>query len=149
VKEDGVVPVVDQSSNELLGFHENEADHRASPEAPLAIFGDHTCKMQLLVEPFSIGPNVVPFAASGNLPTAYVFYAINRLVQTQEYKRHWLPLAAKKVIVADYAVANRFASKVQPMLVAQEKFRKVVRKLRLTRDLLLPRLLSGDMEFEN
>ncbi len=143
---EGVTPVIDQSTNELLGFHDNDSDHLASPEYPAAIFGDHTCKMQLPVEPFSVGPNVVPFTAVAGLPTAYVFYAVHSLVQTQEYKRHWIPLSAKEVVVADHVTAQPFASLIQPTLVAQETLSKVIRNLRRTRDLLLPRLLSGAIE---
>ncbi|MEO7299325.1 MAG: restriction endonuclease subunit S [Verrucomicrobiota bacterium] len=146
VKPEGAIPVLDQSTDEFLGFHDNEPDHSASAAKPMAIFGDHTCKMQLLIEPFSVGPNVVPFAASQELPTAYAFYAVNSLVQTQEYKRHWIPLNAKEIVVADCATAHRFASLIQPMLVAQEALRKAIRNLRRTRDLLLPRLLSGQVE---
>ena len=148
VSPDGSIPVLDQSANEILGFHDNDPDHVASPENPLAIFGDHTCKMQLLIEPFSIGPNVVPFSASHHLATAYVFYAVNSLLQTQEYKRHWSPLNAKEVLVADRVIAQQFAKLIQPMLVQQEAFRKSIRNLRATRDLLLPRLLSGQIEVE-
>ena len=148
VKQEGAIPVLDQSTNELLGFHDNEADHSASPESPLAMFGDHTCKMQLLIAPFSVGPNVVPFAAGAGLPTAYVFYAVNNLVQTQEYKRHWIPLNAKEVVVADTLNAQRFACVIQPMLVEQSTLRTVIRNLRRTRDLLLPRLLSGQIDVE-
>jgi type I restriction enzyme, S subunit len=144
VKPEGAISVIDQSTNELLGFHDNEPDHFATTMTPIAIFGDHTCKMQLLIEPFSVGPNVVPFAAGSNLPTAYVFYSVNSLVQTQEYKRHWISLNAKEVVVADQMTAQRFASLIQPMLVAQEALRKVIRNLRRTRDLLLPRLLSSN-----
>ena len=147
VKSEGATPVLDQSTNELLGFHDNEPDHLASPTTPMAIFGDHTCKMQLLIEPFSVGPNVVPFAAGMELPTAYVFYAVNSLVQTQEYKRHWIPLNAKEIVVADRVAAERFASLIQPMLVEQTTLRKAIRNLRRTRDLLLPRLLSGQIRF--
>lgn len=149
VKGEGAIPVLDQSTNELLGFHDNEADHLASHEAPFAIFGDHTCKMQLLIEPFSVGPNVVPFVAEAGLPTTYVFYAVNSLVQTQEYKRHWTPLNAKEVIVGDGETASRFALLIQPMLVKQAILRKEIRNLRRTRDLLLPRLLSGQMPLES
>jgi type I restriction enzyme S subunit len=148
VKVEGTIPVLDQSTNELLGFHDNEPDHLASPTMPMAIFGDHTCKMQLLIEPFSVGPNVVPFAAVRELPTAYVFFAVNSLVQTQEYKRHWIPLNAKEVIVANRVLAQRFASLIQPMLVEQATLRKAIRNFRRTRDLLLPRLLSGQVELE-
>jgi len=116
VKPEGEVPIVDQSTSELQGFHDYEPDHPASSALPMAIFGDHTCKMQLLIEPFSVGPNVVPFVASNEMPTSYVFYAVNSLVQTQEYKRHWQPLTAKEVVVADRATARRFAALIQPML---------------------------------
>ena len=145
VKPEGDVPVIDQSTNELLGFHGNAPDHQASSVSPMAIFGDHTCKMQLLIEPFSVGPNVVPFTANNEMPTSYVFYAVNSLVHTQEYKRHWIPLTAKEVVVADHATAQRFASLIQPMLITQETYRKAIRNLRRTRDQLLLRLLSGQI----
>ena len=146
VKPEGATPVIDQSTNELLGFHDNDPDHLASPMNPIAIFGDHTCKMQLLVEPFSVGPNVVPFSAVDGLPTAYLFHLVRSLIQTQEYKRHWITLNAKQVIVADPMTARHFSSLIQPMLVAQETLSKTIRNLRWTRDLLLPRLLSGQVE---
>lgn len=148
VKSEGDIPVIDQSTKEILGFHDNAPDHTASSALPIAIFGDHTCKMQLLIEPFSVGPNVVPFVASQEIPTAYVFHAVNSLVHTQEYKRHWIPLAAKEIVVADRVTAQRFASLIQPMLVTQETHRKAIRNLRRTRDLLLPRLLSGQIDVE-
>jgi type I restriction enzyme, S subunit len=148
VKPHGATPVFDQSTNEVLGFHENPPDHSASPEKPIAIFGDHTCKMRLFIEPFSVGPNVVPFVADRELPTAYVFYAVNSLVQTQEYKRHWMPLNAKEIIVGDRATTHLFESHIQPMLVGLETLTKVIRNLRRTRDLLLPRLLSGQIDVE-
>jgi hypothetical protein len=34
------------------------------------------------------------------------------------------------------------------MLVAQEALRKIIRNLRRTRDLLLPRLMSGELDVE-
>jgi len=36
VKPEGTIPVLDQSTNELLGFHDNEPDHVASPSKPMA-----------------------------------------------------------------------------------------------------------------
>jgi type I restriction enzyme S subunit len=73
---------------------------------------------------------------------------VRSLVQTQEYKRHWIPLNAKEVVVADGRTAQGFASVIQPMLVAQEALRKIIRNLRRTRDLLLPRLMSGELDVE-
>ncbi|MFO0452960.1 MAG: restriction endonuclease subunit S, partial [Pseudomonadota bacterium] len=79
---------------------------------------------------------------------AYVYYVANSLVRTQEYKRHWSPLNSKEVVVADNSTARRFVSAIQPMLEEQTTMGKVVRNLRRTRDLLLPRLLSGQIEVE-
>ena len=58
VAERGNVIVINQSRSDFVGFHNNEPDFNASPNRPIAIFGDHTCKMQLMVD-----PNVVPFDA--------------------------------------------------------------------------------------
>lgn len=148
VKSEGDIQVIDQSTSELLGFHDNAPDHIATAMLPIAIFGDHTCKMQLLIEPFSIGPNVVPFTACSDLPTAFVFYAVNSLIQTQEYKRHWSPLNSKEIVVADSALSQKFVDLIQPMLVQQAALRKSIRNLRRTRDLLLPRLMSGQINLD-
>lgn len=101
----------------------------ASPSNPIAIFGDNTCKMQILIDPFSVGPNVIPFTADTDLPTSYVFQLTKTLVHTQEYKRHWNQLTAKKVVVADRAAAQKFASLIQPMLVAEGGLKKTIRNL--------------------
>ena len=146
VTSEGTVPVIDQSTAEILGFHDNEPDQSATQDNPIAIFGDHTCKMQLLVEPFSVGPNVVVFAAKIDRPIAYVFQVVRSLVQTQEYKRHWTSLNAKEVIVADRATAQRFAELIRPSLQQAEALRHATGILHRTRDLLLPKLISGEIE---
>ena len=142
---EGAVPVIDQSTNELLGFHDNEPDHLATPENPIAIFGDHTCKMQLFVEPFSIGPNVVAFSVNIDRPISYLFHIVRSLIQTQEYKRHWTQLTAKEIVLAEKSTAKHFATAIQPSLQQAEMLRKASRVLRRTRNLLLPRLLSGEV----
>jgi len=63
-------------------------------------------------------------------------------------KRHWIPLTAKEVVISDRATAQEFASLIQPMLVTQETLRKAIRNIRHTRDLLLPRLLSGQIDLD-
>ena len=89
-----------------------------------------------VIEPFH-GRILDPACGSGGI-----------LVQTQEYKRHWSPLNAKEIVVADKVTAQRFASEIQPMLVKQAILRTAVRNLRRTRDLLMPRLLSGQIDVE-
>ncbi|MCX6059199.1 MAG: restriction endonuclease subunit S [Chloroflexi bacterium] len=148
VAEKGEVIVIDQSRAEFLGFHNNAPDFDATPENPIAIFGDHTCKMQLLVRPFSIGPNVVPFTSTKGYPIHYVFSLVNGLVETKDYKRHWNDLVDKDIALPPVKLANQYAEKIQPILAQQDLLMKVNRHLRRTRDLLLPRLVSGEVGVE-
>lgn len=148
VIEEGEVIVIDQSRAEFLGFHNNTPDFEASPSNPIAIFGDHTCKMQLLVRPFSIGPNVVPFTSKLGYPIHYVFSVVSGLVETKEYKRHWNDLSAKKVALPPLELAKEFSVIIEPMLAQQDMLARKNAILRRTRDLLLPRLVSGEIELQ-
>jgi type I restriction enzyme S subunit len=148
VMEFGEIPVVDQSRKAVLGFHDQSPDHNASPNNPVAMFGDHTCKMRLMIVPFSVGPNVVPFVAGLKLPIIYVFFAVRDLVSTSEYKRHWNSLTNKTVLVADFEPARQFSEIVSPMLELSNNLLDQNLNLRRQRDLLLPRLISGDIAAE-
>ena len=144
----GMVPVIDQSRDELLGFHCNAPDHLATVEEPIAIFGDHTCKMHLMLFPFSVGPNVVPFVSKANLPMAFVFFLVRNLVSTAEYKRHWTDLTNKTVIIPQSGLALEFTRLVTPMLHSIDNRIRMNLNLRRTRDLLLPKLVSGEVSVE-
>jgi type I restriction enzyme S subunit len=149
VTEEGTVPVIDQSTVELLGFHDNEPDFEASSTTPFVIFGDHTCKMELMTTPFSIGPNVVPFVSKTDHPVGFVYYVVKSLVSTQEYKRHWTTLNNKEICPGPAVLANQFVEMISPMVEAVALFRIKNRNLRTTRDLLLPKLISGKLDVED
>ncbi len=146
VAEDGQVPVIDQSRNDFLGFHNNAPDHIASPQQPIVAFGDHTCKMQLMVEPFSIGPNVVPFVSPTETPILFLYFLVANLVETREYKRHWTELTNKKVVFPPVKLAERFSSLTTPIFECRHVLTNKNLILRRTRDLLLPKLLSGEVD---
>ena len=146
VKDTGKIIVVDQSRADFLGFHDNEPDHNASPTDPIIIFGDHTCKMQLMITPFSLGPNVVPFIAKDEMPINYLFFGISNLVETREYKRHWTELNNKEVAIGDSETRKRFSDFATPIFEQIETLREKNQNLRQTRDLLLPKLISGEID---
>ena len=145
VHDEGRVIVVDQSTDELLGYHNNQADHNASPSDPIIIFGDHTCKMQLMIEPFSIGPNVIPFTSKIDIPINYIYHLVESLVETKEYKRHWNELVAKKVVISTDR-APEFSTLAKPMYNQINKLKLVNRNLIKTRDYLLPKLITGEVD---
>ena len=146
ITDEGQVPVIDQSRDEILGYHNNDPDHNASPVSPIIIFGDHTCKMQLLIEPFSVGPNVIPFISANNIPILYLFFLVRNLVETKEYKRHWIELTTKVIVVAPSKQAQLFSEIVKPYFEYLRLLKLKNTNLRRTRDLLLPKLISGELD---
>lgn len=148
VLQKGKTIVIDQSTSEYLGFHNNKPDFEASPKKPLIIFGDHTCKMQMLVEDFSIGPNVIPIA-SERVPIAFLYYLIDSLIETKEYKRHWNDLISKKVILPTNNLSDKFSRIITPLMATINHLKHTNMNLKQTRDILLPRLISGEIDVEN
>ena len=55
LENDGKVIVIDQSSADYLGYHNNEPSHFANMENPIILFGDHSCKFVLMIKDFSLG----------------------------------------------------------------------------------------------
>ena len=143
---EGKVIVIDQSQDEYVGFHNNEPSHIATPEKPIILFGDHSCKYQLMITPFSLSENIVPFVGCSDVLTTYLFYLIRGIVETTEYKRHWTEFVAKKVLVAPFDLQKRFVDYLLPINVAMQKLKEENWNLSKQRDLLLPRLMSGKLE---
>ena len=148
ILKEGKIIVIDQSTSEYLGFHNDKPDFKANPQKPLIIFGDHTCKMQMLVEDFSIGPNVIPIS-SEKVPITFLYYLIDSLIETKEYKRHWNDLISKKVVLPINSLSESFSNIITPLMTMINHLKHKNMKLKQIRDILLPRLISGKIDVEN
>jgi type I restriction enzyme S subunit len=144
VNEFGQTFVLEQGSNIILGFHDKEGSISASKEEPTFIFGDHTCITKLMLSNFDVSENVI--AVTGKERNSYwSYYAIKDLQKFQEYRRHWMELTSKQVVVADINLTDCFAKKVK---ILHENIEYSVREnlvLINLRDTLLPKLLSGEV----
>ena len=143
---EGKIIVIDQSKEPYIGFHNDEPSHTANIDIPIIIFGDHSCKFQLMITPFSLSENVVPFVASNGIDTTYLYYLVKDLIETTEYKRYWTELVSKKVLLADYDIQKQFSEAIKSNLLLIESLKVQNRNLIKQRDLLLPRLVSGKLE---
>lgn len=148
LENEGSVIVIDQSSSDFLGFHNNEPSHYASIEKPIILFGDHSCKFVLMIRDFSLGENVIPFISFDEnlLDNYYLYYAVHKLIATEEYKRHWGQFTAMKIFIPQYHLQKTFSDIVKPMLEEKQKLWNENQLLIKQRDLLLPRLMSGKLE---
>ncbi|MBR4326039.1 MAG: restriction endonuclease subunit S, partial [Bacteroidales bacterium] len=143
----GKVIVIDQSEDEYLGFHNYEPSHKASAENPIALFGDHSCKYQLMIKNFSLGENIIPYTAK-NVDLYYLYFAVYKIVQTEEYKRHWSLFVNKKILIPNKDLQMKFRDFIIPLFKKIENLQQQITNLTTQRDLLLPRLMSGKLSVE-
>lgn len=142
---EGTIPVFEQGASILMGYHDKDAAFNASIDEPIFIFGDHTCITKLSTIPFSIYQNVIPLIGK-NLPTYWVYCAIQNKQTFQEYRRHWAELIVKEVVVPDNInLCQCFSKKIKELFFKIDINHQENRTLIETRDLLLPRLLNGEI----
>ena len=142
---DGEIIVIDQSESEYLGYHNGEPSHKATIDEPIALFGDHSCKYELMTRDFSLGENVIPFV-SQNIDVYYLYYAVYKIVETEEYKRHWSLFINKKILIPEEKLQLMFRKYALSIKKQTEILSFQITNLSKQRDLLLPRLMSGKLE---
>ncbi|MCF8055647.1 MAG: restriction endonuclease subunit S [Desulfocapsa sp.] len=140
----GMTPVYEQGANLLLGYHDGEAEIEASIEAPAFIFGDHTCVTKLSCEPFSISENVIPLKGK-KYPTIWVYYAIQGKQSFEEYRRHWMELIIKPVVLPPVELGSKYNKIIKDCSLKEMAISHQQPILANLRDTLLPKLLSGEL----
>jgi type I restriction enzyme S subunit len=146
----GEVPVFDQGKSGIIGYHDDEPGVNASETSPVIVFANHTCYQRVVHIPFSAIQNVLPFAPSPEIPRDiyWLHWATHGLVVFNDYKGHWPEFASKTLIVPSEGVCQLFGDFAAPLSRQILKLENQIVNLRRTRDLLLPRLLSGQIDVE-
>jgi type I restriction enzyme S subunit len=75
-------------------------------------------------------------------------WATNGLVVFNDYKGHWPEFAAQTLVVPPALLSQQFGDFVAPLSQQMLKLENQIQNLRRTRDLLLPRILSGQIDVE-
>ena len=151
LSQDGEIIVIDQSTSDFLGFHNNAPDHHATFNSPIILFGDHSCKFCLMTRDFSLGENIIPFISKDTkqIDNYYLYFATHKLIVTEEYKRHWGRLSSMKILIPTINIQQKF----NKLIIKNEKMKKLLfiqnQHLTRQRDLLLPRLMSGKLEVKS
>lgn len=144
----GVIPVLDQGKQGIIGYHDDSPGFIASLSDPVIVFANHTCYQRLIFYPFSTIQNVIPFKSSDKYSrnTFWLHHATHGLVELNDYKGHWPQFAAKKIPIADEGLAESFGKLVEPMYHQMLALYRKNANLRAQRDLLLPKLVSGEID---
>jgi len=141
----GKVPILDQGQSGIIGFHNEEPSVKADPKNPVAVFSNHTCYYRLITFNFSCIQNVIPYIGTKRYPTLFVYFLTKDKIKMSDYKGHWPEFAAQKFVIPPQELALEFSKKIQPFIKIIDKNQKENQTLASLRDLLLPKLMSGEI----
>lgn len=139
--------VLDQGSDGVLGYHGGEPEFIGTPEAPICLFGDHTCTWRLGLGEFDVGPNVIPIVAKDDcrVDPLWMYFGLRGVQKFQEYRRHWMEFKRHKLPWVDQATQTSFVETARPLVAKIHELAAQSERLNEFRDVLLPELLSGRM----
>lgn len=144
----GKVPVLDQGRSGIIGYHNDEPGVAASIEKPVIVFANHTCYQRLMLFSFSAIQNVLPFYPSEEKfrNIFWLHYATKDLIRSNDYKGHWPEYMQKRLVVPPADISDKFCSQVKPLILMTYQLELANKNLRQTRDLLLPKLVTGEIK---
>jgi len=98
----GEFPIVDQSQDYICGWTD-DAKAVINESLPLIVFGDHTCVLKLLRQPFAQGADGIKvLKAKDNISAEYLYHSMSYCPLTMEdYKRHFSTLKERRVLFPD------------------------------------------------
>lgn len=101
---EGAFPIVDQGQSHIAGWTD-DSEALIKNDLPLIVFGDHTCALKLLNQPFAQGADGIKVIKGKHVAcTEYLYqFLCFRPVVTEEYKRHFSILKTRVVAYPERA----------------------------------------------
>ncbi len=145
----GAIPCVDQGSSFIGGYTNNLSALISSP-LPLCVFGDHTRILKFITFPFASGADGTQllYPVEGLSPEYLYLSLVNIDLSNQHYARHFKFLKEQTICFPAPEVVEQFTSFVRPALELVQSLRLQNQTLAASRDLLLPRLISGHLSVD-
>ncbi len=104
----GRYPVVDQSQQAICGWTD-DATAVVDEALPLIVFGDHTCALKLIQQPFAQGADGIKILkARASVSTEYLFQSLNHQpLLMEDYKRHFSILKERRVFYPGFETGEQ------------------------------------------
>lgn len=147
-KDEGSIPIVDQSRAFVAGYT-NDLEARVDFGIPIIVFGDHTRIVKLIQFPFAKGADGTQLIISDclEMPQRLLYCSIMNVdLSNYHYARHFKYLKEEKIMIPTVKVANEFENNVTGVFSKIQNCRDEIIRCQKTRDLLLPKLMSGEVE---
>lgn len=143
---EGIYPVIDQGKEYIAGYTDKQ-DSVINEKLPLTVFGDHTRAVKLAQDPFARGADGTQIVVSDILPPYYLYQTIKDLpLSNEHYARHFKLLKVTEIARPPESILCEFEAKVEPIFKLINALTKRNRNLAKARELLLPRLMSGEIK---
>ena len=120
----GKYPVVSQSENPIEGFSDKEI---CIADVPIVLFGDHTCNVKLINDPFVVGADGTKLLKPNSHCVQYLYYCLQLLVlklQDGKYRRHFGDLCDSEIPLPPLSVQREIVARLERELAAVEKMKK-------------------------
>lgn len=144
----GAIPIIDQSRDFVAGYT-NDTETIVDIGCPVIVFGDHTRILKYIQFPFAKGADGTQLIVSDNdnMPQSLLYYSLIAVdLSNYHYARHFKYLKAESILVPSKEIADEFDRYVSPILLQMQQLRNMTNKAAETRDRLLPKLMSGEIE---
>lgn len=145
---EGLIPVVDQGK-EFIGGYTDNSESLIFDDLPLIVFGDHTRALKFIDFPFACGADGTQLLKSRDerMPMTLFYYALLSIdLSDFAYARHFKFLKEETLVIPVKSIADQFDLFVLPLRLQIKSLMQKNITLRRTRDLLLPKLISGEVE---
>lgn len=142
----GIIPCIDQGAD-FIGGYTNNSDALITSPLPLCVFGDHTRVLKFITFPFASGADGTQllYPVDDLTPEFLYFSLLNVDLSNQHYARHFKFLKEQEICLPTAELIERFTMVVKPQMELVKNIRFQNQKLSASRDLLLPRLISGQL----
>lgn len=145
----GKIPVIDQSTNFICGFTNDESSLITTKEKPAIVFGDHTRILKLINFDFARGADgtQILFSKIENMPQFLLYYSLLKIdLSNYGYARHFKFLKEQNILIPKKEIAKEFNDFVKSYYVKIYNNLKQNQELSALRDWLLPMLMNGQVK---
>ncbi|HPS64281.1 MAG TPA: restriction endonuclease subunit S, partial [Ignavibacteria bacterium] len=144
----GNIPCIDQSTNFIGGFT-NDKDALHMEPLPIIIFGDHTRILKYIDFPFASGADGTQliYPKGENISVEYLYLSlINVNLSNYYYARHFKFLKECEILISSSELIIKFTNIIKPIFNQIINLKRQIILLSKARDLLIPKLINGEIE---
>jgi type I restriction enzyme S subunit len=141
------IPCIDQS-RDFIGGYTDRRDSIIDIAKPVIVFGDHTRIVKFVDFPFACGADGTQLIVSNDesISQVYLYFALTNLdLSNYFYARHFKFLKDQYIPIPATNLLNQFTEIAGSIMKLVGNLRAINQQLARARDLLLPRLMNGEI----